>query len=191
MAEMRSTTGRLRSRSVLGLVLVLVGIGSMTTPAAALLTSNDIGCEASTDITGADGERYHIDARDAEAKVPRNGTAEWRGSLSTATHDHVGEVRLQVGPGSFEVGRWGPSANTASVTTAQGSLELPSFLEEAPAGKYKLTGFHQGTEGGCAGEIEVEVEGTPFSNIAGVSGLLGTGFFGVLLLASAVARKRR
>ncbi len=173
------------------MVLAIAGVTAMAPPAGALLTSNEIGCDASTDITGEDGQRYHIDARDADATVPRNGTADWRGSLTTATHDHVGEVRLAVGSWDFGVGSWGPSANTASETSAQGSLELPSFLDDVPAGRYKLTGFHRGTEGTCVGEMEVEVEGTAFSNIAGISGLLGTGFFGALLLVSALARNRR
>lgn len=174
------------------MVLIAASIASTAPPAAAAYTGpNEIGCDASVDITGGDGRRYHIDDEAESAKVPRNGTAEWRGSLTTATHDHFGDVRLQVGSFSYELGRWGPSANTASETSAQGSLELPSFLEEVPAGRYKLTGFHQGTEGRCVGEMEVEVEGTPFSNIAGISGLLGTGFFGALLLVSAMARTRR
>ncbi len=170
--------------------MAVAAAGVAAPPATALLTSNEIGCDASTDITGADGRTYHIEATDKEAKVPTDGTAAWRGSLTTATHDHSGEVRLVVGRWDIVLGSWGPSANAAGETSAQGTLELPSFLEEVPAGRYKLTGFHRGTEGGCAGKMEVELERAAFSNIAGVSGLVGTGFFAALLLVSALARKR-
>lgn len=171
--------------------MAVAAAGVAAPPATALLTSNEIGCDASTDITGGDGRTYHIDATDEEGNVPADGTAAWRGSLAIATHDHTGEVRLVVGPWwDIVLGSWGPSANAAGEISAQGTLELPSFLEEVPAGRYKLTGFHQGTEGGCAGEMEVELERAAFSNIAGVSGLVGTGFFGALLLVSALARKR-
>lgn len=188
---MRSTAGRSPARLLGGALVVVAGIGLAAPPAAATLTSDDIGCDASTDITGADGRTYQIDAGDAEATVPTDGTAAWRGSIGTATHDHVGEVKLEVGPWwEIELGSWGPSENASGATSAEGDLELPSFLDEVPAGKYRLTGFHQGAEGGCAGEMVVEIDETPFSNIAGVSGLLGTGFFGALLLISALARKR-
>jgi hypothetical protein len=173
------------------MMIALAGIGLTVSPASARLTSNEIGCDASAEITGGDGRTYQIDAADDEATVPTDGTAAWRGSLGTATHDHSGEVRLEVGPWwDVELGSWGPSANAANETSAEGILDLPTFLGEVPAGRYKLTGFHQGAEGGCAGEMVVEVEETAFSNIAGFSGLLGTGFFGALLLVSALARKR-
>lgn len=188
---MRSTAAHVWGRLVAGMLLALAAIGAVASPAAAVLTSNDVGCEASADITAADGRTVSIDAEDAEATVPTDGTAAWQGSLATATHDHAGEVRLEVGPWwDVELGRWGPSANAAGETSADGTLELASYLGEVPAGRYKMTGFHQGVEGGCAGEMTVEIEGTPFSNIAGISGLVGTGFFGALLLVSALARKR-
>ena len=185
----RATFGRPGRRllgSVTGLAAGVALVGLTASPAAAVLTENGIGCSGSADITAGDGTTYHVDANDTEAKVPRSGTAAWRGAVATVTHDHKGEVSLEVGPfWDVQIGAWGPSANTANVSSAQGVTELPSALAEVPTGKYKLTGYHTGKEGGCAGEAVVEVEGGAFSNIAGISGIAGTVLFTALLALAA------
>ena len=154
-------------------------------------TENGIGCSGSADITAEDGATYHVDAGATDVKVPRSGTVSWRGALATVTHDHSGKVSLEVGPfWDVQIGAWGPSANTANLSSAQGVTELPSSLADVPAGKYKLTGYHTGKEGGCAGEAVVEVEGTAFANIAGISGIAGTGLFAALLALAARGKTR-
>lgn len=159
-------------------------------PSAAVLTSNDVGCTGSADVIGGDGRTYHLDAADATATVPREGQASWRGALGTVTHDHHGEVRLEVGPFSHEIGSWGPSPNTANQSSASGEMDVPSFMADVPTGRYKLSGTHSGAEGGCAGEVVVEVEGTPFSNVASVAGPVGTLLFGALLAFAARPKTR-
>ncbi len=174
------------SRWVTGLAAAGALVGLTAPPAGAVFTRDDVGCSGSADITGPDGATYHVDANDAEAKVPGAGSASWRGGLTTVTHDHQGEMRLHVGPAwEIQVAAWGPSPNATNQSAAQGVMELPSSLEEVPVGRYKLTGFHQGVEGGCAGEAVVEVEGRAFSNIAGISGIAGTVIFAALLAVAA------
>ncbi len=175
-------------RRVRWLVVPGVGVGLVlcsAVPADAVLTENEVGCTGSADVTGGDGRTYHLDAADTTAAVPREGRAAWRGALGTVTHDHHGEVRLEVGPFSHEIGSWGPSPNAGNQSEASGVMDLPSFMADVPTGKYKLTGTHSGTEGGCAGEVVVEVEGTPFSNVASVAGPVGTLLFGALLAFAA------
>ena len=178
-------------RAGLGLATGLTMLGLSASPAAAVLTENGIGCSGSADVTAGDGATFHVDANDTEVKVPRSGTASWRGALTTVTHDHSGKVSLEVGPlWDVQIGAWGPSANTANKSEAQGVTQLPSSLGEVPAGRYKLTGYHTGKEGGCAGEAVVEVEGNAFANIAGISGIAGTGIFAALLALAARGKTR-
>ncbi len=166
----------------------LVGAGAIVSavPAGAEFTENKIGCSGSATIT--DGAKtYRVSADQKEAKVPRKGTAEWQGAIATTTHNHKGEVRLSVAFWDITVGSWGPSPNAANEKSRSGTKKIPSALEQLPAGKYKLSGFHQGDEGRCAGKITVEVEGS-ILNIPGIVSLAGTVLTGAGLAVAGKAK---
>ena len=111
--------------------------------------------------------------------------------MATATHDHHGAVRLEVGALDVVVGEWGPDANRAGVTSAHGTIAIPSFLAQVPSGRYKLTGFHQGAEGRCDGEVMVDVGEGALANFAGWAGIGGTVLAAALLGYAARPRPRR
>ncbi len=157
-------------------------------PAGAVLTSDTVGCSGSATITSTDGTAYQVDVGDEEAKVPREGSAAWQGGLSTVTHDHRGEVNLELPLGDVELGSWGPSANTEGKASASGAKELPSVLRDLPAGRYKVRGYHEGNEGGCTGHVTVEIDDFAFTNVAGVAGIGGTVLFAGLLAYAARPR---
>ncbi|MGH9190387.1 MAG: hypothetical protein ACRD0Q_10210 [Acidimicrobiales bacterium] len=160
-------------------------------PAHAEIATNTLGCEGSAEITGGDGAIYRIDANDESAVVPRQGTASYSGRVATTTHDHRGEVRLALGSFDVVVGSWGPTANASGANSAQGVVDLPSFLEQVPAGQYRLSGFHQGAEGRCDGEVTVEVQGGAFANAAGMAGIAGTVIAAAFLAYAARPRLRQ
>lgn len=179
-----------RPRFLTGLLLVPLLALLPAGPAGAVITSDTVGCTGQADINSADGNVYRIDAGDDEAKVPREGSAAWQGGLSTVTHDHRGEVNLELPLGDVELGSWGPSPNAEGRAAAKGVKELPAVLKELPAGRYKVRGYHEGNEGGCTGHVVVEIDDFAFSNIAGVVGIGGTVLFAVLLALAARPRTR-
>lgn len=157
-------------------------------PAGATFDENTIGCAGSATITDDDGATYDIDADDDRVVVPRVGSAAWQGSIATVTHNHSGEVRLELGPASVTVGEWGPAENAGDKSSASGTQELPEALANVPTGRYDVSGFHQGDEGRCSGSVTVEFEGSPFDTPIGVvtAGLtLLTGLLTVLALVAA------
>jgi hypothetical protein len=156
-------------------------------PAGAEFGENSIGCSGRALVTDDEGETYDIDAEDSEVVVPRSGSAQWEGSIETVTHNHSGEVVLEVGPMSVGLGDWGPSENDNDEASANGVKEIPEILEQVPAGKYDVSGFHQGDEGRCAGAVTVEVDGSPFDTIAGVVNAGLTLLTGALLLIAMFA----
>ena len=160
-------------------------------PATATITRNDLGCAGSAKVTGADGSVTVVDANQPSAVVPRRGSASWSGSLATATRDHFGEVTLRLGAVDVQVGRWGPSPNASNLTSAAGMTDLPSALEQAPAGRYRVRGFHQGDEGRCEADMEVEIQGGAMANAAGYAGFAGTAVAAALLAFAARPRRAR
>lgn len=136
----------------------LVGVAS-SVPAGAELTENTIGCAGSAVITDDDGATTSVDAEDDSVTLAGNGSAAYVGSVATVTHNHVGEINLEVGPASIQLGSW-ESENDGDENEKRGTKELPSAIGDVPPGKYDVNGFHQGDEGRCAGHVTVEITGS-------------------------------
>jgi hypothetical protein len=158
-------------------------------PAAAEFTENTVGCAGSAVIESSDGT-FNVSAEDSVAEVPRDGTANWEGSLTTATHNHSGQITLRLGPVGIELGDWS-SENEDDETSANGVEELPSELSLAPPGRYRVEGFHEGDEGRCAGHVDVEVAGNPLTTPVGAAAAFGTLATGALLGLAAKAKVAR
>jgi hypothetical protein len=155
--------------------------------ADATITKNEIGCAGSAEIV--DGSKtYQLDANDSEVKVPRKGTINWEGSIETVTHNHSGEVTINVLGFSVSAGSWGPSQNASSASHLAGEKPIPSIMELVPPGKYAVEGFHKGDEGECAGKLTIDVAGSALSNPASIVAILGTIVSGVGLALAAVAK---
>jgi hypothetical protein len=154
--------------------LVLACTMALARPAAAEFTENAIGCKGSARITSDDGKTYDVDATDKTAVLPRDGQAAWQGSITTVTHDHFGEVVIKIGPVKQKLGDWGPRPNGTNQNAKSGVKKIPSFMKQVPAGKYDVSGFHEGKEGRCAGKITVDVDGSPFDTPAGLATLVLT-----------------
>ena len=184
----RPSVGLVRGMAVAGMAAAAVLLPAG--PAGATFTTNTIGCAGSAEITGDNGSRTTVNANDPTAVVPRSGSASWSGNLDTVTHNHSGKVILNMGPFSVDVGSWGPSPNATNTASASGTTSLPSALEDAPAGRYSLEGFHVGDEGGCAGRMEVEIDDGAMSNAAGYAGPIGTVVAAGLLAYAARPRLR-
>lgn len=179
-----------RRGAILGL-LMGVGVAAMVataSPAAAELTTNELGCAGRATISGGDGDPVEVTSEDAEVTVPREGTIAWEGSIEEVTHNHFGEVVLEVGMINVPVGDWGPSENSADVASASGSTDIPGVLAQVPPGRYVVSGFHQGDEGRCAGTVIVEIGGSPLSTPLGLVAVAGTFVSALGLLFAAVAR---
>lgn len=174
---------KLRLMLAAALGFVLVGAG----PAQATFTENDIGCAGSADIVDGD-KTYRVDAADSTAKVPRQGTAHYEGTLDTVTHDHSGEVNINILGFKVNAGSWGPSKNALSLPEKKGEKEIPSIMNIAPPGKYVVDGFHKGNEGGCAGNITVDVQGSPLSSPFAIASILGTLVSGLAMALGAVTK---
>lgn len=170
-----------------GLVLLaLVGLLTVgpARPAAAELTENTIGCAGSAVVTDEDGGTTTVDAEDSTATLAGNGEAAYVGSVSTTTHDHFGEINLEVGPASIQIGSW-ESANEDDENEKRGTKELPSAVGDVPPGKYDVNGFHQGDEGRCAGHVTVEITGSILgSPISAASVALGAIFLLLFLFGA-------
>jgi hypothetical protein len=159
------------------LVALVLGGGVLlvsAAPASATFTKNTVGCKGSAVITDKDGKTFSIDAADSKVKVPKEGSAAWQGSLGTVTHNHSGSVSLKVGLAKIELGSWGPSANASNQGSQSGVKEIPAAVKQLLPGKYVVSGSHNGDEGGCAGSIVVEVEGSALGTPAGIGVLIGT-----------------
>ncbi|MEA2828357.1 MAG: hypothetical protein QOG43_2796 [Actinomycetota bacterium] len=144
-------------------------------PAGAEITRDTIGCSGTAAVTADDGTAVTVDAAATAVKIPRADSALWHGEINKVTHDHEGSVDLKLGPVSFNLGQWGPTANNQNKGTADGVKDIPALLRQFPSVKWKLTGYHKGIEGQCEGEMTVEVEGSAASTgAAAVAGLAGT-----------------
>ncbi len=164
----------------------LVGLLLWAAPANAELTSDTAGCTASATVTGDDGSTVTIDATQRSVTIPRSETATWTAATNRVTHDHRGSLDLQLGPLSINLGTWGPTSNDQDQSTKEGLEDIPAVMRQFPSVKWKVTGFHQGIEGQCRGEITVEMEGSGASTAAaGVAGLAGTAAAAAGLLAAA------
>jgi hypothetical protein len=155
-------------------------------PAAAKFTENKIGCKGSAVITDDQGKTTSITAEDDDVKVPTKGSAAWEGAVTTTTHNHFGEVKLKLGFIKIALGDWGKSSNANDNNSAKGVKKIPSAVEQLPAGKYVVEGFHQGDEGRCAGKVTVELDASATSNPVGIVSLAGTVLTGALLVFSAM-----
>lgn len=132
-------------------------------PAGAQFTENTIGCKGSAVLTGDDGSTTNVNAEDASVVLPSSGEAAYDGSVATITHNHFGEINLEVGPATIQLGDW-KGKNDTNKDAKSGTKELPSALGDVPPGKYDVNGFHQGDEGRCAGKMTVEIAGSLLSN---------------------------
>jgi hypothetical protein len=158
---------------LIGCIATVAGILTTAVPAGAELTDNKIGCKGSAVVTDEDGETTSVDAEDTSATLAGNGSAAYEGSVATVTHDHFGEINLEVGPTSIEIGSW-TSANKGNENSKRGTKELPSAIGDIPPGKYDVNGFHQGNEGRCAGHLTVEITGSILASpISAASVVLG------------------
>jgi hypothetical protein len=168
----------------LGGFLLIVGLVLTGTaaPAHGEFTQNTIGCAGSAVLNGDDGSTTSVNAEDATVTLSDTaGEASYEGSVQTITHNHLGEIRLEVGLGALKLATW-ESANDGDEASKAGVKVLPSETSNIPPGRYELTGFHEGEEGRCVGRMTVEVSGSLFSNpiSAGTAGL-GVLFFLVFL----------
>ncbi len=144
-------------------------------PAGAEITRDTIGCSGTATVTADDGTVVTVEAAAAAVKIPRGDSALWHGEINKVTHDHEGSIDLELGPLSFNLGRWGPSANKENKGTADGVKDIPALIRQFPSVKWTLTGYHKGIEGQCEGAMTVEVEGSAASTAAAaVAGLAGT-----------------
>lgn len=142
-----------------GAIVILSGA-----PALATLKQNGIRCTGSALITGEKGKTYSIDANDATATLPLSGSAAWKGSVSPATHDHKGEVFVDLGFKDIVVGDWA-SKNEKSKTANSGvkKYDIPSWV---PPFELRVGGTHAGKEGSCTGSILVKLIGDRATNTA-------------------------
>ena len=157
-------------------------------PALATFTENTAGCQGSATITGGDGKTYTVNAADATATVPREGTVSWRGSTTKVVKNHSGYIAIKIGPATFDINTWG-SPNKKGSTSKAGTREMPKELKWAPPGEYLVTGAHAGKGGKCAGSILITVQGSPFSTAGGIVALAGTVVFALLTALSGLAKK--
>jgi hypothetical protein len=156
-------------------------------PAAAVFTSNTVGCAGSAVITDDKGATTSINANDTTVKVPNNGSAAWQGSVGTTTHNHSGKVTLKFGLFDIPLGDWGISPNAGNSNRSSGIKEIPAAVKQLPVGKYVVEGHHKGDEGGCAGKVTVEVEGSAFSTPAGIVSVVGALVSGAAFVFSGFA----
>ena len=131
-------------------------------PAGAVFTSNTVGCEGSAVLTAKDGTVYNANATDSLIKVPRDGGVAYQGSITTVTHDHAGEIDMEIAMFKVPLGTWGPRHNGSDTSTAAGVKDIPSAFAQVPPGKYRISGFHRGNEGGCAGWADIEIAEAPW-----------------------------
>jgi|GEM_PF-4178736 len=144
-------------------------------PAGAEITRDTIGCSATATVTADDGSAVTVDATATSVKIPRAANAAWHGEINKVTHDHEGSIDLTLGPLTINLGKWGPTGNDQNAGTKDGVTDIPTLVRQFPSVKWKLTGYHKGTEGQCEGQLTVEVEGSAASTAAaGVAGLAGT-----------------
>ncbi|MEA2717948.1 MAG: hypothetical protein QOI99_2265 [Actinomycetota bacterium] len=164
-----------RSRgAAVGSTIALLVLCSVS-PAGAEMTHDTIGCSGTATVTGDDGSAVTVDAAATSVKIPRGDSAAWKAASNKVTHDHSGSVDLALGPLSINLGRWGPTGNDGDKSTVGGLKELPAVVRLFPSVRWKVSGRHKGTEGGCEGEITVEVEGSTASTAAaGAAALAGT-----------------
>jgi hypothetical protein len=166
--------------------LVLIGVAA---PAHAELTENTIGCAGSAVVRGDDGSSTSVNAEDASVTLSdTSGEADYEGSVQTITHNHSGEIRLEVGLGALKVATW-ESENDGDEASKSGVKVLPSETSNVPPGKYELTGFHEGDEGRCAGKMTVEVTGSILSNPIS-AGTVGLAVLFLLVFLFGIARGR-
>ena len=163
-------------RRILGAGAVsAVAVLLLAAPAGAEITRDTIGCSGTATVTADDGTTVAVDAAATAVKIPRGDSALWHGEINKVTHDHEGSIDLELGPISINLGRWGPTGNNQNKGTQDGVKDIPALIRQFPSVKWKLTGYHKGTEGQCEGEMTVEVEGSAASTAAaGVAGLAGT-----------------
>ncbi len=149
----------------------------MAGPAAASFSTNTIGCAGSATIdgTGSDaGKTVTINATDSKATLLREGEAHWQGSITTTTHNHSGEVYIDLGWFDVTAGSWGPSKNASNQNSKSGVTKLPSALKWVPPGDYRIAGHHKGDEGECVGSIEIRLNGSIVGNPVGIAAIIGT-----------------
>ncbi|MEA2973203.1 MAG: hypothetical protein QOG82_1661 [Actinomycetota bacterium] len=163
-------------RRILGAgVVAAVGVLLVAAPAGAEITRDTIGCSGTATVTADDGSAVTIDTAATSVKIPRGDNAAWHGEINKVTHDHEGSIDIELGPIKINLGKWGPTANNQNAGTKDGVKDIPALLKQFPSAKWKLSGYHKGTEGQCEGELTVEVEGSGASTAAaGVAGLAGT-----------------
>ena len=152
-------------------------------PAHATFTENEIGCRASAIIRDEDGKTTRVNAQDAKATLPREGTVRWTGSTAEPVHNHSGEIGLDLGLDTVPIESWG-SANNKDETAKSDREEIPAVLKYLPPGKYLIAGSHSGDEGSCAGEIEVTLEGGTIDTVWKVGGVALTVLMGLGLISA-------
>ena len=131
----------------------------------------------------------------ATIKVPRGDTVAWTGAIGTAqpggpevTRRPIsGRIEVQGPPliGWIKVDDWGGT----SVRQAKNGTKKYDLPIVAAGMKLKLRGHH--SENGqkiCEGEINVEIDGSSFSNPVTYAGIAGTALGGLGLLLSLRAK---
>jgi hypothetical protein len=166
--------------------LTVLAVLLTAAPAAAVFTTNTIGCAGSAVITDG-ATTVQANADDTVIKLPKQGSAAYQGSISTVTHNQSGSIKLKVGVVSIPMGSWS-GKNDSNLSSSAGVKKLPAALGSVPPGKYDLTGSHRGDEGSCAGHATVEIGGSPLASPAALGSLGLTALTGVGLLAAFKAK---
>ena len=171
--------------------LALVGAVALAGPAGATIDSSTGGmtCQGQASITPKGGAPYTIVATQASAHVPREaGPVQYSGSTSPISHNHHGQVKVELGPVGVTIYRWA-SPNDGNKAADSGTAKYPSAMKNAPPGIYRVTGFHQAKEGGCSGHMDITIDGNSLTSPAGAGAAAGTVVTGGLMLAAGLARK--
>ena len=177
-------------RTVRAIAAAMVSAGAVLAfPASAGAVVNVVGmtCAGSAVITGTDGKTYPVNATDVQADIPRGGSAAYTGSTNPVSHNHSGQVKVQIGPAKVKIYSWS-GRNDSNKPSSSGVREMPD-LKQAPPGKYKLTGFHSAAEGSCSGHITLILKGGLLSTTAGKAAVAGTLVTAAGLAGAAMASK--
>ena len=155
--------------------------------AGAVVSGSGMTCSGNAVITGSDGKTYRIDASDSKADIPRGGSAAYTGQTSPVSHNHGGQIKVQIGPSKVKIYSWS-GKNDSNKPGSAGVREMPD-LKQAPPGKYELTGFHKAAEGSCSGHITLILKGGLVSTTAGKVAVAGTLLTAAGMVGAAVAKK--
>lgn len=170
----------MNGRRILGAVLI-GGAIVIASGAPALATIRETGIHCSGNAVITDGTKtYNINAANATATIPYSGKAAWQGSVAPATHDHSGEVFVDLGFIDAVVGEWAsPNEKSESARSGVKEYDLPSWV---PPFQLRIGGSHTGKEGSCSGEVLVNLDGDWKTDPAALIVLAATAATGIVMV---------